>query len=292
MNEIDTEDTADGAVIPPPPVDPTAWPSYIEQLLVKPFPDDYHDEFGVYELTPRCITVFLRVSGSFDDDQSHAYQDTIGERFATERDELAAVLDERWGTHYDSLDDDIPDFSVGLLEYLQAWPVYAWVHGDRVMLLGLQKSEKEHPFELCVGVARRWTDEPPADELLWPLFVRQLCERSSAAAGAAIVPLWQSREKPTLRRDWECLRAGFAEYREDLLDELEEVWGPPLAPLPNEEDPVTPALNELGGLSRESVDAWRRGDRLVMTGVTSEQDASFVLFVAVTPDRAAASATP
>ncbi|MDX3434260.1 hypothetical protein PV664_36030 [Streptomyces sp. ME01-18a] len=44
---------------------------------------------------------------------------------------------------------------------------------------------------------------------------------------------------------------------------------------------MTSALDGLGSPSRESVDVWRRGDRLVVTGVTSEQDASLVLFAAV-----------
>ncbi|MEV0775917.1 hypothetical protein [Streptomyces sp. NPDC050428] len=261
-------------------------------MLATPFPDGYHREFDVheeyevYEAMPQCITVFLRVSEPFDDDNSYdAYQDPIFEHFKADRDELAAVLDERWGPRCPS-DVDAADFSAVLLEYLQAWPVYAWVHGDRVALLGVQKTEREHPFELCVAIARRWTDSAPTDETLWPLFVRQLCDRSPATANPAMVPLWQSRE-PTSPREREYLREKFANLRQNLLAELAAVWGPPLAPRPDAEDPVTPALDGLDTPSRESVDVWRRGDRLVVTGVTTEQDDSLVLFAAVIPHPAA-----
>ncbi|MEU8837371.1 hypothetical protein [Streptomyces sp900116325] len=50
---------------------------------------------------------------------------------------------------------------------------------------------------------------------------------------------------------------------------------------------MTPALDWLGNPSRESVDVWWRGDRLVVSGVTSKQDALLVLFAAVIPDPAA-----
>ncbi|MGP3991575.1 hypothetical protein [Streptomyces sp. 3N207] len=74
MNEIDTVGEADGTVVPPPPEDSSAWPSYIEQLLAIPFSDGHHEEYEVYELTPRCIQVFLHISEYFYDDESYAYQ--------------------------------------------------------------------------------------------------------------------------------------------------------------------------------------------------------------------------
>ncbi|XVQ11431.1 hypothetical protein ACQP1W_02295 [Spirillospora sp. CA-255316] len=282
MNEIDTAGMGDGTVVPPPPQDSSTWPSYIEQLLAAPFPDGCHREFEVYEATPRCIQVFLRVSEPFDDNPDDAYQAPIEERFLAERDELAAELDKRWGSRSQP-EPDCADFSARLLEYLQAWPVYAWVHGDRVVLLGLQKTEREHPFELCVAVAQRWTDTPPTEEDLWPLFVRQLCDRISATAGPVIVPLWRERRTGDMREEFE--RDEFETYRLNLLGELEVDWGLPLAPSPDGEDAVTAALDMLGSPSRESVDVWRRDDRLVVTGVTSEQDA-YVLFAAVIPDPA------
>lgn len=199
---------------------------------------------------------------------------------------MAAALDERWGTRCAS-DTDSADFSAALLEYLQAWPVYAWAHGDRVVLLGLQKTEREHPFELCVAVARRWTDSAPADEALWPLFVRQLCDRSPATADAFVVPLWEGREKPASLREREYLREDFADLQQNLRAELAAVWGPPLALRPEGEDPVTPALNGLGIPSRESPDVWQRGNRFVATGVTTNHDTSLTLFAAVLPQPSA-----
>lgn len=281
MNEIEIADAVDVATLPTPPEDSSDWPAYIERLLAMPLPDDYHSECEVFEATPRCLLVFLRVSESFDDNPWDAYQEPIEAQFKAERDELAAVLDERWGPRIPA-DADSADFSAVLLESIQAWPVYAWAHGERVVLLGVQKTEREHPYELCAAVASRWTDDPPADEALWPLFVRQLRERSSAEPTTAV--LWRSREKPASQRESDDLRWEFAEYRENLCAELSIHWGPPLEPSPADEDAVTPALEGLGAPAREAVDVWRRGDRLVVTGVTTEREGSLAVFATVTPE--------
>lgn len=276
MSDASSEVPIADAALPEVPEDGSGWPEFVEELLGLPFQDEQHCLDESRAVSPDFHFAVLR-GGSEEDDFAAA-------ELEAEQELLALILDERWGprapVHEDPRQDAVTPRVAEVLDVPRAG-LDAWVHADRVVLLGVQGA----PFELCVAVVKRSGHvEAPVNESLWPEFVGELAERGlpeGVEHQFTCLRPGLSFEELAAQRRGSGQRREFARWQDDLAEELERLWGPRLAAADGRVAELLARFPAFGEVAAE-IDVWPRVGRLLALGVVADEHSPENLFVLVT----------